>query len=140
MKYVAALILLSSLNTYAFDLIETDEVSVQYKSFKSGSRDPLFWDSHPNQELTLKVNTTFLKYFFWNNEVHGATDENQFHTVGWHYQVGLRPFSWLDVQMEHHSQHILDNAYPYGGFPVQDSLGVTIYLVGGKDRRKALIP
>lgn len=126
------------LKALAFDIIKLDELSVDYKHFKDGGRDPLFYDSKKKEYLGLNINTDFAKIFYWDNIVHSATDQYQFHLIGWNFKLGARVTKFLSLQMEHHSQHILDATYPYMAYPVEDNVGIRLYLYGTA-KRPALI-
>ena len=43
-------------------------------------------------------------------------------------KLGIRLGRGLDIEYEHHSQHLLDSTYPYQRFPVEDSIGVKLHL------------
>ena len=126
--------------------LDLQEVSLEYKSFSSGGRDPLITqngleDRALDKEVDLNVNIDILKYLYWNNTVHSMTDRftdggaGQFRLVGWDYKLGVRIFDSLHVQYEHFSQHLLDTTYKHGDFPVQDSLGFILYIYGRPDRK-----
>lgn len=121
-------------------LLELQDVYANYKQFLPGGRDPLITENGlpgrlMDKELNLHVDMDVLKYGYWHNMVHSMTDEDvnghgQFRLVGWNFQLGVHLGSYLDVQYEHFSQHLLDASLPYG-FPVQDSIGIVLHLYRG---------
>ncbi len=120
-----------------------DQAYINYKQYTPGGTSYLITDNGlpdraMDKEVALHLDTTFWSYCYWNNTVHAATDKGldgsgQFRVVGWNFQLGARVASWLDFQYEHHSQHILDWQGPMH-FPVEDSIGVNIYLYRTKSR------
>jgi hypothetical protein len=146
------LVLLASVAASGDDLVELNEVSIDYKDYFAGGYDPLITgngigDRGLGKGIELNVNTDVLSVFFFNNRVHTMTDEitsgngaGQFRTVGWQFQLGLRVSKMfpLDIYYEHHSQHLLDTP-GVQHFPVNDSVGLKLTLFS-KRRREALIP
>lgn len=133
-----------------YNLITLDELRVDYISFTQGGRDPLISDiGLPNREigklLDLNVNTTILNYFYWRSLIHSYSDaysnthENgQFRVVGLNMELGLRLTHFLDVYGWHYSQHVLDTGPIRSGFPVQDGIGIHLYIYS-KDRKESLL-
>jgi hypothetical protein len=125
--------------TKTWKLIELKELTMGYRDFTPGGHRPtLNGNGLENRtlgkELQLFFNTDIGRYFFWNNRVHGGTDEvigsggkGQFRDVGWQFWLGVRPSKYLTLEYEHHSQHMLDYSMP-GRFPVEDSVGLKIHL------------
>lgn len=125
--------------------IEVQKVSLEYRSLSEGSRYPLITDNAllPNRkvdkELVLNLNSYIYQYFYWNNRVITYTDKpetggsGQFRTVAWEYKLGFRVFSWLNLEMKHRSEHTLETQHQ-SAYPVQDSIGVEIFLLG-KERQ-----
>jgi hypothetical protein len=124
----------------AWRLFELKEVSVEYKDFfPGGYRPTLNGNGLDNRtlgkEVVLRLDVDLGRYFFFNHRVHGGSDEiiegdsgrGQFRDVGWNFLIGARIASFLTVQYEHHSQHMLDHASPTR-FPVEDSLGFTLFF------------
>ncbi len=115
--------------------IQVDELSLNYKRYNPGSRHPLFYDSVMKEGIDLNMNTDMaFGLLFWDNKIHTATNSAQYYLIGWNLFLGIHVTSFLDVQYEHHSQHILDDAYPNMKFPVEDSLGFKLTLIGGGRR------
>ena len=119
---------------------EVNEVSVEYKSFVGANRDPLFYNSTPNNELNLNVNLTLNSYLFMDNQVHSMTNESQYYLVGWHYKLGAHITDDLDLYYEHFSQHILDNSYPYMSFPLENAIVIKYNLLKSDKERKSFFP
>lgn len=141
-SYIAAmaLCLASMRGAHAWELIEMQDVYVNYKQFLPGGRDPLITGNGiPGQlmdrELNLHMDMDVLRVGYWHNMVHSMTAKDkdgggQFRVVGWNTQVGVHLCTYLDVQYEHYSQHMLDGTLP-NGFPVQDSVGIVLHLYRG---------
>lgn len=111
---------------------EITEASLQYQSFARPNFAPYF-DRHMQDRLTLRLNTDLFSGLFFDNRVHGTTDDTQYKWVGWNFQVGVRLMPEFSVQYEHHSQHMLD-AGMGAHFPVEDSVGFTWSIVPAKRR------
>jgi hypothetical protein len=131
-----------------FKLLELHELSMGYKQFGPGGSDPLLTQNglghDQDKEIELLMNTSLLKFIYWNNRVHAGTDKDidghgQFRTVGWQFQFGVHLSSYLDVQYEHHSQHVLDYTEPFH-FPVQDSIGIRIYFYRDQKPVSTILP
>lgn len=124
-------------------LMELKEASATYKDFFPGGSDPLITQNGlPNrtlgQEVALNLNVDLLQVLYFNNRVHGGTDEiksadglttgrGQFRTVGWEFELGVRISDYINISYYHHSQHILDYD-PGRRFPVQDALQLKIFF------------
>lgn len=124
-----------------FHVLELKEVSMGYKDFFDGAYDPFLNESgmadrQKDKQVNLFINMDVAKYFYWNNRIHGTTDEGtdgygkgngkgQFRMIGWNFQLGVRPFSRVKLEYEHHSQHMLDWDRK-AKFPVEDSIGIKI--------------
>jgi len=67
---------------------------------------------------------------YWRNRVHGEMDTSQFRLVGWEFELGAR-VGPVEIYRGHHSQHILDAVHPWMRFPVQDTIGIRVHLLGG---------
>lgn len=141
----AGIILLSVSTAFADD-VELKEVSISYKDFLGGGRDPLITQNGLDnraldKEINLNINVDIYDHFYWNNTVHSMTDRvatggaGQFRVIGWNYKLGARLFSSFHIQYEHFSQHLLDTTYVHGGFPVQDSLGFVFYIYSKPEKK-----
>jgi hypothetical protein len=125
----------------AFDLFQLEQVAIDYKAFSSGGHNQLIQDSglpprEADKYVSITMDTTIFNYFFFNNIVHGTTDQpvngnGQFRAIGWNYKLGVYLTDFMTVQYEHHSQHLLD-FQGINHFPVEDSLGFTIKLYQSK--------
>lgn len=133
------LILLLSTKAFGFDVVSLDKVVIDYKTYLPGSRDPLInsnglLNKAPGQSLNLSLNTTLLKYAYFNGTVHSTTDidlstnSGQFRVVGLEAELGIRLTPFLNLYYYHYSQHLLDTTYQFGGSPVLDGVGVSIIL------------
>jgi len=137
---VAIILLLSFLlarSTEAWEVVELGDVSLSYKDFFDGGRDPLITSNGlPGRRLgkqaALNLNVHILEYGYFNNLVHGTTDEDargkgQFRAVGWQWETGIDA-GMVQVYYAHHSQHLLDAVYAHDHFPVQDAIGFRVFL------------
>ncbi len=119
--------------------IQVDELSLTYKKFQPSSRHPLFYNSIMKEGIELNMNNDLgFGLLFWDNTIHTSTNSAQYYLIGWQFKLGVHVTHFLDVQYEHHSQHILDDTYPNMKFPVEDSLGFTLRILGGGNRGIAL--
>ncbi len=132
-------------------VVTVNTLALDYRDFTSGGYEPLIHnnaltDRELGKGLGLTMNLDIFQYAYFNNLIHGTTDENrlggngQFRAVGWQYEVGLRLMKSLpiDIYKAHHSQHVLDTTTP-DHFPVHDSVGFRITFISNQ-RREALIP
>src|SRR4051812_26888831 len=109
MMLLASIALMLSSLSYAGDLINVDELGIQYKRYGRWSRDPIFYKSHPKESLDLTLNTDVLTYFGLDNTIHSMTNESQFYLVGLNTRFYLRLSSMLEVGVWHYSKHVLDD-------------------------------
>lgn len=121
-----------------FKLIEPDEVTINYRKYFDGGRDPILTQNLPGTKLgdTVQIilNTNVLKYAYWDNRVHGDTDNTQFRLVGWESKLGINILPYLSVEYYHHSQHVLDASWHHGGFPVMDAFSINIKIIDKRPR------
>lgn len=68
-------------------------------------------------------------HIYWRNRVHGEFDTSQARLIGWQFEVGVKIWK-IEAYRAHHSQHVLDAEHPWMRFPVQDTIGLRVYLVG----------
>jgi hypothetical protein len=129
---VLIILILSALLANSSDAVELTDASIQYQKFAIPNFQPYF-DRPARERLTLRLDSDVFPGVFFNNRIHGTTDETQYKWIGWNFQVGIRPISQLSLQFEHHSQHMLDSNMG-AHFPVEDSLGLTLHLVVPKKR------
>lgn len=119
--------------------IQVDELSLNYKKYQPSSRHPLFYNSTMKEGIELNMNNDLgLGYLFWDNTIHTATNSGQYYLIGWQFKFGVHVTEFFDFQYEHHSQHVLDSTYPYMKFPVEDSLGFKLTIIGGHSRGSSL--
>lgn len=150
-SYILVLALLAAQTSNAddFKLLDVSELSVTYKNFLDGGRDPLITSNglsgkEPGLGLELRFTVDVLKYLYVANQVHSMTDSGldgtggQFRTVGWEYECGLRVAPFLNVFFYHHSQHLLDTTYQHDAYPVQDAFGFRLNLIS-KDKKESLL-
>lgn len=145
----AVVLLVASTIAARAAFIELKEVSADYKSFFPGGSDPLITDNgQPNRgldkEISLGINTDIANFLYFDNVVHGRTDNikgtnsGQFRTVGWNFKFGIRVSRTIEFGYWHHSQHLLDTEYKYGHFPVEDGIQLKIYLYRSSTYREPL--
>ncbi len=124
-------------------IFKLDEVSLTYRDYFDHGSDPLITQNGiPNRtlgkELSFSLNVNIGDIFYWENRVHGATDEEigtgkgQFRVVGLEERFGLKISNNLEFGLYHHSQHLLDSEYQYGHWPVSDALELKIYFIPNK--------
>lgn len=131
-------------------VLGVDSLALTYKQFLPGGNDPLITGPHLqnrtlDKEVALELNTTVFDYGYMNHWIHSMTDKDvhsgkgQFRTVGWRFELGVRlSESTADIFYSHHSQHTLDVTSAFG-FPVQDAIGIRLYLLPPK-RRTGVLP
>ena len=147
---VCIILLISSLFISSFskadeyNIVNVDELKINYKSFFPGGSNPLITENGLlnrtlDKELSLTVNTFIFNVFYWNNRIHSLTDKEnvpngigQFRLVGLESQLGVNLTPWVSLEYYHHSQHLLDYMYPYGHFPVEDAFSLNIFLIRSK--------
>lgn len=125
-----------------FDIVELEQVKIQYKDFFDDGHDPLvtqngLLNKQLGKELNVLIDTNLFQYFYFNNIVHSMTDENpsgigQFRTIAWSYDIGVRLTTFLNVAITHRSQHLLDHVWPYGHFPLQNAVLFEVNLYSKK--------
>ncbi len=135
MKYALALaVLLSSEIAWGDDKeysLQLTEMSVEY--FQYESRRDAYFPTHGPKDWVggSKVRYTLgaLKYFYWSNELHFSYDNSpQVREGGWAYEIGVKPFKWLDVYKSHHSRHSFEQVGSTR-FPVEDAYGFRLNLI-----------
>lgn len=151
---ISSLLVLFLISTFlqravAGETVELDKVDITYRDFFPGGRDPLITDTGiPNRQLgkevSLNVDTNIITYFYWNNRIHGMTDEvtnsggrGQFRAVGWEFDVGFQLLNFLSLGYHHHSQHVLDHEAPFN-WPVQDAVFINVVLFS-KHKKEGVI-
>lgn len=140
-RLVAAIIF--SASAFALGL---HDVGITYRSYDPGSRLATMPGYVATQgiamafEITQGIDLLWLgipiktsdRLFYWRNVMHGSMESAQFRTVGWQFEIGVRPVPWLEIGRYHHSQHLLDVRYDWpsqGGFPVEDGFVVRLTLL-----------
>ena len=120
---------------------ELREASIEWKHFVSPGRDPLLYPEIHNDGLNLNVNIDVLKWAYWNNTVGSLATESQYRAIWLHTQLGIRLSSYVDFQFTHQSTHLLDRAQRLlPRYPVEDSVGVILYLVRPGVSAPTLLP
>ncbi len=140
--WVALCLIASASQASEYHLIDTREVYVNAKQFLPNGYSPyMSQGSELNKGIDLHIKTDVLVVGYVDQMVWSLIDQSQFRWVGWNYKIGIRTLSFLDIEYEHFSRHVLDRTNPfmtYGArFPVEDSIGVNIYLYR-KDRPPVL--
>lgn len=116
-----------------FRLIEMDETYINFKQYLPNGYSPFLPPgSTLSRGVDLQLNTDVLAVGYVNNKVWSLMDQHQFRAVGWNYQVGVRLNSFIDVEYEHFSRHVLDAPSPTLSvgqkYPVEDSINIKFYL------------
>lgn len=133
------------------DMIDLREVSIDYRNYFPGGRDPLITSNGlPNRGigkgLDVNINSDILDWVYWNNRINSKTDYDtvghggQFRLVGWETAFGVHLSSYVDIGYYHHSQHILDAAYKYDNYPVEDAIQIKLYLYRSKKDKESVLP
>jgi len=136
---LGSLLLPSSTLADNWHVIDLHEVRLDYRRFHESGRDPLFVDSTPKEGLDLGISTNILRYFGWDSIVHSKTNAAQYKYVSLETRLYLRVTESLEVGYYHHSQHLLDSAYPHQRFPVADALQINLYIYRAKGAREGLL-
>lgn len=129
-----------------FKMLEVQDLSVKYFQYFPGGSSPLVTQNGLSgktldKAIKLQMNTNLFRYVYWDNIVHSNTDKNltgrgsQFRTIGWNFMLGVMPFDWLQLEYEHHSQHVLDTRYAPGGYPLEDSVGIKLNFITNEPRK-----
>jgi hypothetical protein len=121
----------------AFNLVQLDEVRVEYQNYIF-HRHPLFTEIPGKESLNLGLKVNLLDTMYWDTLVHSTTTSAQYHLVGLEMKFGIRIYEYLEVEYKHHSQHLLDTTYQYMKFPVEDSIGVNLYLYRRDKHRESI--
>jgi hypothetical protein len=77
------------------------------------------FDLHLDMEL---LNRTF----FFNNMIHSETDQYQYRLIGWNYRFGVHLGNYVDLYIEHFSQHLLDIAPATAN--TYEAIGLRVYF------------
>ena len=126
---IMAGLLLTSAEASEFQVLQLKEVRVQYKRFVDPGRDALLYPEVHKEGLGVAIDTDVMRYLFWKSEVGALTTDAQYRAVWLEMTLGLRITQWLEVQAHHKSEHLLDRDHAFmDRFPVQDSVGFTLYL------------
>lgn len=129
----------------AFEILQVDEVTVVYRKFVDGSSEPLITQNPTqpgramNEEVDLTVNSSILKYLYWNSTIHSMTDKSavdgsgQFRMVGLEWGLGIdlqRVWRAIPVSIGryHYSQHILDGEWGLGHTPLENAWELRLKL------------
>lgn len=129
-----------------FKVLEVQDLNIKYYQYFPGGSSPLVTQNGlkgktMDKAIKLQMNTNIFRYLYWDNIIHTNTDKNvsgrgsQFRTIGWNFMLGIMPFSWLQLEYEHHSQHILDSKFALGRFPVEDSIGFKLNFITNEPRK-----
>lgn len=117
--------------------LKTREMFINTRKFFPNGNTPYLTKGRDlGYELNINHNIDVFKLGYFNYKVWSLTDQTQFRWVGLNFKAGIRLTSIIDIEYEHFSKHILDDEYPYkaqgNNFPVEDSIGVNIYLMRDK--------
>ena len=127
--------MVKSLKADEFKFFDLDEVSVQYRKFFDNSRyypTSNIPGSKLNEGVTVNVDSTVFKYGFVKNSVVSTTDQSQFRSIGWMYNLGMRVSHNIDLSLYHFSEHTIDTPYPITSYPTMTGVELKIYLFKDK--------
>lgn len=117
MKFsILILLLLSSINSHAWEPIELGDVYITAKKMGSNNEPFMPPGSRADLEINLGVNLVFFDNFYVDNMVWTQTDQSQYRTVGWNWKLGFRLTKEIEFGWEHFSRHTLDVVHPLGSF------------------------
>lgn len=121
------------------DVLNLDEVYINYKSFVGETRNPYLQipgleDHSLQNELNLNINMTIVDHFYWDNTIHSLND-GEYRVIGWNYRIGVHITDYIDFGRNHFSEHYINFVSPYG-FPLQNSWELNLYLYRSKPTRK----
>lgn len=132
---------ISSLSSpsYAWRLIEADEVSIKYRDFVHPGRNAYIYPEPLKDGVALNLNTTFLDLFYWNSTIDALTTPAKYEFVSLTTEVGLRVTENIQIFFQHFSGHLLDREQSYlGKYPVNDSVGFNLILYSAGKRRETV--
>ncbi len=137
MRYLVLMLALLAPAAYAgeYHVLNLEYYDFTYQKFKA-NRDPYTpdVDNYADRASTNFRIGLLNNLMYWDNQVHTETvDTGSVKTVGWHWVLGLRVTSQIDLFSEHHSRHVMEEYRPtkngHNTFPVEDSYGIKIKLV-----------
>lgn len=127
-SFILASVPASAADAFSCDGVCLQQVTMDYARYQDGSRVLLYpQGSMPKERLNLGLDLEWLSYGYMNNTIHSGTDQNQFKTIGWQYQIGVHLGDIADVYTEHYSQHLLDERSGQS-YPVENLIGIKFYL------------
>lgn len=148
MKNKFILVLISSLffkgtatSQSTLHLLSPEEISIDAYRNKT-VHDPYLYplDQHLSNGAKFNLNLNIIQYsdykFYWNNSLHfdqSSLDQKIKH-AGWWYFLGVtllpktKYSGGIDLFMEHHSRHILEETRE-NHFPVYDRYGIKIIFI-----------
>lgn len=131
MKYLLGLLLLAT-QALAGDDLRLTNLFVDYRNYhllNDKARNVLTYPEPPKEGIDVNIQTRVLSHFFWDSKIMALTTDAQYRSIGLNMRAGVSLTQTLDVFYEHQSLHVIDrpiNTMPK--FPVEDSIGVRIYL------------
>jgi hypothetical protein len=117
-------------------LLELDQLTADYQHYPFFNANP-YYPAPKNDELALSQRSVVGGVFLFDTTVHGWSDSAQYRLIGLELKLGLQITDHLDLYYRHHSQHLLD-VPDTQHFPVEDSVGITLYFVRNGAVRKGL--
>jgi len=117
-------------------LLNVEYFDITYAKFRE-NRDPYTpeFDGQWKYRLATNFRISLGHLIYWDNQVHTEALTNEVKTVGWHYFVGIRLHSKIDLYWEHHSRHVMEEQRPKDPldksnvFPVEDSVGIRFKFI-----------
>lgn len=132
---------LYSYKAVSWEPVQLREAALTYKKFVSDGRDPLLYPEVHHEAIDVTLDMDILKYAYWDNTILSETTTGQYRSIGLRsFLVGVHVFPWLDIQYAHQSLHVLDREYGVmDKFPVEDSVGLKLYLYRNQDPKPTVI-
>lgn len=140
LKIFSFLFILCLLNTeaygYDFNVLDLNEVTIDYNRFKDGGRDYFVYPDPPKEKIDLNFNLAAINgYLYWNNGIEAYTTSDQYRSVGLELSIGVHVTESLDIGFYHHSAHTLDEPNTLiPSYLEEDALNIKVYLYKGKNK------
>lgn len=115
-----------------FKILQLDELSIDYRNYtliNPKARNILLYPDPPKEAVNVNINTSLLKFGYFNSIIESLTTDSQYRTIGLQVFLGIRISKYADLGLWHRSQHYLDGQFvSIPKFPSEDALQVKLYL------------
>lgn len=110
---------------------EVKALDMGYEWFTAGRSKMLNPGQQLNNAVYIDLNLSFINdIIYLDNKIFSLTDQSQFRTISWSYELGINLFDSADVYYRHFSGHLLDTNYSDGSsYPFENSVGVRFHLL-----------